>query len=100
MEKRCVHALYQFWCSKGMDVGALIRDGLHVSTEAQPEHLAAASIVVYDRLVIARLVQGRKWEGICHECQYGQGGRNTTMLPPGYDSVHGKATVGGRLNYP
>ena len=48
-EKRCVHALYQFWCSKGIDVGALIHDGLHVSTEAQPEHLAAASAYIREK---------------------------------------------------
>ena len=29
----------------------------------------------------------------------GRDGLNTIMPPPGHDSVHGKATAGGALNY-
>ena len=33
-EKRCILALYDFWKSKGVHVGALVHDGLHVDKEA------------------------------------------------------------------
>eukprot|EP01043_Picozoa_sp_COSAG02_P102116 COSAG02_NODE_38142_length_432_cov_8.987988_1_plen_38_part_01 len=33
-EKRCILALYDFWESKGVHVGALVHDGLHVDKEA------------------------------------------------------------------
>ena len=47
-EKRCIIALYKYWDDKGVRVGALIHDGLHVAIDdATDKHLKPASEYIY-----------------------------------------------------
>jgi hypothetical protein len=62
-EKLCLHALYQFWRSKGITVGALIHDGLHVACEDSTKgHLREASEYIHGLTGYRVTLEYKAWE--------------------------------------
>jgi len=62
-EKLCLHALYQYWQSKGVEVGALIHDGLHVcSKHATDAHLTGASDYIHQVTGYRVALEYKEWD--------------------------------------
>ncbi|MDA8539193.1 hypothetical protein N9K47_00450, partial [bacterium] len=62
-EKKCILALYDFWTSRGVHVGALVHDGLHVDKEAAtPPMLSLAAEFIRKRTGYTVKLAYKDWQ--------------------------------------